>query len=555
MTARRPVAPPFDGGLLVEPAQSAAIARIAENAARLSTWDYDFQGRRADALRKKAREEVLGLARGFLASHGLDSPRFDVATARSSSIPLVVTGHQPELFHPGVWVKNFITAAAAHSQGGVGLNLIVDNDIPKSSSIQVPRARDDLVDTESVDFDRWGSETPYEDWRATNEDQLAGFPDRVRLVMGDLVADPILDAFWPRVVARRGDVGTIGLRFALARHELESSWGVDNLELPLSTICESDSFLWFASHLLAQLPRYRRVHNAALGEYRAAHGIRSRNHPVAALARQGDWLEAPFWVWRAEQPRRRALLARQHGRLMELRIAGENEILIELPLTPESQACCAVERLRELPARSIRLRTRALLTTLYSRLLLGDLFIHGIGGSKYDELGDEIMRLFLGIEPPGFLTVSMTVWLGLPQDYTSPDDVASIDRQLRDLRFNPDRHLSEPLTEEVRNSIREKRQAIAGSLDTHRQRTGRCQIIRRCNHALQPFVEEKRVGLTARRSKVWERARSNRVARNREFAFVLHSAKRLRRLFGETMIAQSASAADERGGFSPSRFS
>ena len=44
MTARRPVAPPFDGGLLVEPAQSAAIARIAENAARLSTWDYDFQG-------------------------------------------------------------------------------------------------------------------------------------------------------------------------------------------------------------------------------------------------------------------------------------------------------------------------------------------------------------------------------------------------------------------------------------------------------------------------------------------------------------------------------
>ena len=329
----------------------------------------------------------------------------------------------------------------------------------------------------------------------------------------------------------------------------------DNLELPLSTICESDSFLWFASHLLAQLPRYRRVHNAALGEYRAAHGIRSRNHPVAALARQGDWLEAPFWVWRAEQPRRRALLARQHGRLMELRIAGENEILIELPLTPESQACCAVERLRELPARSIRLRTRALLTTLYSRLLLGDLFIHGIGGSKYDELGDEIMRLFLGIEPPGFLTVSMTVWLGLPQDYTSPDDVASIDRQLRDLRFNPDRHLSEPLTEEVRNSIREKRQAIAGSLDTHRQRTGRCQIIRRCNHALQPFVEEKRVGLTARRSKVWERARSNRVARNREFAFVLHSAKRLRRLFGETMIAQSASAADERGGFSPSRFS
>ncbi|MGO9468558.1 MAG: hypothetical protein ACLQIB_51870 [Isosphaeraceae bacterium] len=555
MTARRPVAPPFDGGLLVEPGPSAAIARIAENAARLSTWDYDFQGRRADTLRQKAREEVLGLARGFLAGHGLDSPRFDLAVARPSSIPLVVTGHQPELFHPGVWVKNFITAAAAHSSGGVGLNLVVDNDIPKSSSIEVPRARGDLVETERVEFDRWGSETPYEDWVATNENQLASFPERVRLVMGDLVADPILDEFWPRVVARRGDVGTVGLRFALARHELESSWGVDNLELPLSTICESDSFLWFASHLLAQLPRYRRVHNAALLEYRAAHGIRSRNHPVAALARQGDWLEAPFWVWRVEQPRRRALFARQRGRFMELRIAGEDEILIELPLTPEGQACCAVERLRELPARSLRLRTRALLTTMYSRLLLGDLFIHGIGGSKYDELGDEIMRLFLGIEPPEFLTVSMTVWLGLPQEQTSPADIASIDRHLRDLEYNPDRHLSEPLNEEARNWIRAKRQAIGGSVDTHRQRVARWQIIRECNQVLQSFVEEQRVGWSALRSKAWERARSNRVARSREFAFVLHSAERLRRLFGETTRAQWVTAEDQRGGLSMSRLS
>jgi len=541
MTARRPVAPALDGGLLLEPAPGAASAQIAENAARLSNWDYDFQGRRADALRNKAREEVLGLARGFLASHGLDSPRFDSATARSTSIPLVVTGHQPELFHPGVWVKNFITAAAAHAQGGVGLNLIVDNDIPKSSSIQVPRARGDLVEIEHVEFDRWGSETPYEDWRATNEDQLARFPDRARLVMGDLVAGPILDEFWPRVLACRGDVGTIGLRFALARHELESSWGVDNLELPLSSICESDSFLWFASHLLAQLPRYRQVHNSALDEYRTAHGIRSRNHPVAALGRQDDWLEAPFWVWRAAQPRRRALLARQRGRLMELRIAGEDEVLVELPLTPEGQACCAVERLRELPARSIRLRTRALLTTMYSRLLLGDLFIHGIGGSKYDELGDEIIRRFVGIEPPGFLTVSMTLWLGLPQDHTSPADLRAVERQLRDLQFNPDRHLSEPLTEEARNWIRVKRQAIAGSVETHRQRAGRCQIIRRCNHALQSFVEDERNGLSALRSAVWERARSNGVARNREFAFVLHSAERLRRVFGETMKAQWAS--------------
>ncbi len=138
----------------------------------------------------------------------------------------------------------------------------------------------------------------------------------------------------------------------------------------MSAVCESDGFYWFASHLLAQLDRYVRVHNEALDEYRTDHGIRSKNHPVAALARQGEWLEAPFWVWRAERPRRRALMIRQRQRTMDLRIAGEDEILLELPLSPDREACCAVERLRELPGRSVRLRTRALTTTLFSRFLL-----------------------------------------------------------------------------------------------------------------------------------------------------------------------------------------
>src|SRR5439155_12440659 len=120
-------------------------------------------------------------------------------------------------------------------------------------------------------------------------------------------------------------------------------------------------------------------------------------------------------------------------------IAGEDSPFLELPLTPDSEACCAVERLRELGPRSIRLRTRALTTTLFSRFLLGDLFIHGIGGAKYDELGDEIARRYFGIDPPGFLTVSLTLWLELPYDPDAADRLGEVERRLRNLRFNPDR--------------------------------------------------------------------------------------------------------------------
>ena len=45
-------------------------------------------------------------------------------------------------------------------------------------------------------------------------------------------------------------------------------------------------------------------------------------------------------------------------------------------------------RLAELSSRGIKLRTRALTTTLFARLVLSDMFLHGIGGAKYDQVTD-----------------------------------------------------------------------------------------------------------------------------------------------------------------------
>jgi hypothetical protein len=318
------------------------------------------------------------------------------------------------------------------------------------------------------------------------------------------------------------------MRFALARRELEAAWGITNLEIPLSEVCQTDGFYWFVAHILAQLPRYLDLHNRALAEYRAAYHIRSKHHPVASLAIEGEWREAPFWVWRAASPRRRALLVRQLAREMELRIAGESDVLVRLPLAPDREACCAVEQLRTLPDQGVRLRTRALTTTFFSRLLLGDLFIHGIGGAKYDELGDEITRRFLEFEPPRFLTASMTLWMGLPTQPATVADVRTIDRALRDLRFNPERHLAEPLTDEQRKIVEAKRAAISGPTGTRRERQSRRLTIRRCNDALQAWVEHPRDELLARRSEARRRLRSNLVARNREFSLVLHSEEKLK---------------------------
>jgi hypothetical protein len=212
---------------------------------------------------------------------------------------------------------------------------------------------------------------------------------------------------------------------------------------------------------------------------------------------------------------------------LDLRIAGESEPFASLPLHPEGEACCAVERLRDLPARSIRLRTRALTTTMFARLFLGDLFIHGIGGAKYDELGDDIIRRFCGLEPPGFLTLSMTLRLGLPAQPFDPADLTAVNREIRDLTFNPERHLPEPFPEELRNIVEVKRATIAGPVTSRRERAGRARAIRRYNDAMQPWIQAVRGELIERRRAVREGLRAGRVARSREFASVLHSEGRL----------------------------
>ena len=86
------------------------------------------------------------------------------------------------------------------------------------------------------------------------------------------------------------------------------------------------------------------------------------------------------------------------------------------------------------------MRSRALTNTLYARLFLSDLFIHGIGGGKYDELTDELIRRFYGCEPPEFLILSATRLLPLPAPPVRPEDHRRLVRELRDLHWNPQRH-------------------------------------------------------------------------------------------------------------------
>ena len=86
-----------------------------------------------------------------------------------------------------------------------------------------------------------------------------------------------------------------------------------------------------------------------------------------------------------------------------------------------------IGRIKEkLAAQGIRFRTRALSTTLFSRLCFADLFVHGIGGAKYDAVTDTVLQRYYHVTPPPYLVVSGTLRLPLPTYPASADEEVPI---------------------------------------------------------------------------------------------------------------------------------
>ena len=237
-----------------------------------------------------------------------DEPSLANASGQCFSVSLIMAGHQPELFHPGVWIKNFAINGLARKHGLTPINLIVDNDTAKTISLQMPAPASDenpLPHVQTVPFDEWAGDVPYEERTVRNEELFAGFPQRVDALLGNWNYTPMLGEFWAEVKQQAQRTPLLGERFAAARRTFERRWGCHNLELPVSILCQTEPFAMFACHLLADLPRFHAIYNDCVRDYRRRHGIHSRNHPVPDLAAEGNWLEAPFWAWRgpdAPQP-------------------------------------------------------------------------------------------------------------------------------------------------------------------------------------------------------------------------------------------------------------
>ncbi len=521
-------APRGDGEVLAVPGFDEVPRLVEENRRKLDRTDVMIGGMPLRELRALARREVLEAASPLV--------RIDELSG-----PLLLAGHQPELSHPGVWVKNFALNGLAKKLGGIPLNLIVDNDTLKSTSLRFPVFRDhdpDSVRLESVAFDQQPArERTFEGSQVRDEAMFCEFPNRVRTLWANWGYEPLLPAAWAKVldgwpgltvtdprwtygapIPPRGRcAGNIGHMFTTARQAQERLWGCENTELSVSWLSHSVAYTRFLWQLFTDLPRFQDIYNAAVKRYRRANGIRSNNHPVPELSRDGEWLELPFWWDVGRGQRARPFI----GIGEDFRWRSWLERNESFPISRD------LNQFLSYVPKYLGIFPRALTLTLFARVCLGDFFIHGIGGGKYDEVTDAIIRDYFGIEPPAYQVLSATLHLPLPGFPSTDEDLHRAERRLRDLHWNPQRYLRAGQA----SSLSHEKAALATAeppMNDHAARKVWFRELQHVNEQLRPHVWKQVPVAKAQLARIRAEVHANEVLKRRDYSWVLYPEETLR---------------------------
>jgi len=524
-------APKRNRDVFLYPALDRIPELILENRHKIRDYKFEINGVPFQILRDKSRMEVLRQAacytngiksllrkdtsglclyvRNSTQSNTINELTLDYEAVKN--IPIVQTGHEPILYHPGIWIKNHLAHYLVKIVGGISVNMIVDNDACNMGFMYVPILSEistsvgkvafvknkDHVAYEEIVFDDFGpilqfkeevidllsknilredvktivetvqplplnsvkEPTPNPSQEGNTKSPLLGGD----LGVGELlpIVEDMRDVFGQFInrigeYYQQGCSDMVGLLTA-ARKSLEEDFGIENPEVPVSWMCNTDGFYHFVLHILYEAERFTKIYNGKLAEYRNIHKIRSMANPLPDLKILRNLIELPFWVWKAEGQRAKCYRMNEGE---DIKITDGAEVLVTLKKNDD--VINNITRLKTLMETGIKIRPRAITTTMFSRLFFSDVFIHGIGGAKYDTITDEIIKEFFGIDPPGFVTISATLFLPLDVYGLDIKVLQELQRTDSDMCYNPERYASKETQSEpaFMNSVKEKQRLL-----------------------------------------------------------------------------------------------
>ncbi|MEX0775132.1 MAG: hypothetical protein WD042_05395 [Phycisphaeraceae bacterium] len=331
--------------------------------------------------------------------------------------PLIATGHQAWLWHPGILAKDIAMAAAARLHQSGMVHLIVDQDVNEALTLEVPVQEGNRLRVYPLRLAAQIAGVPTGVHPPIDPADVKQSLDDTRRSLGDSLCvdlSPIARAFVDLPACR-----SLAEQLAVVTVRLMRPW-------------VGDVPVFFASDL-PRLPGFAQIVRRMLDDpqkcvacYNQAAAARPEAG-IAPLAVEPDRVELPLWVMHAGAPRRRVYADVADRRAILVNEDGE-------PLTPPS----GVSLRREMGS---QLAPKALLLTAIMRCEACDLFIHGKGGGEYDRITEDWWRAWTSEELAPTAVVSVDLYLDLKAPVAERGDLARAVWWQHHLPHNLDRAL------------------------------------------------------------------------------------------------------------------
>ncbi|MFQ5432638.1 MAG: hypothetical protein ACE5EN_09045, partial [Nitrospinota bacterium] len=207
------------------------------------------------------RKKSLELAAEYMDSLSLQVPEIQ------KDAPLVIAGHQPLFFHPGIIYKYGLIARAA-SQGTTPIFISVDNGPCDGFPVRLPAYRqEDGKYSRVVHMTMPSAHAAFYSDAVGEPGSLKEFCRSALREISSLPGNP----FPHGLEFLKRELGQplpekVRDAMVILRGRYEPKWAAAVLELPLSILCDTPEFYEFAFDMISKADGLRRLFNATLTE-------------------------------------------------------------------------------------------------------------------------------------------------------------------------------------------------------------------------------------------------------------------------------------------------
>jgi len=341
----------------------------------------------------QCRDRTEGTLAGFSLGQWHEKTRRELGLATDR--PIIATGHQSLLWHPGILAKYLLVDAIARLNRVATANLIVDQHAGDYGSFEVPLRRPDgslgvrrLRLTNVRKDEPMGLHEPFTPPQAPRN--LPAAADSVL---------PGIEQIFDACYAHR-DAPNAALQMGLALADLMKPWVRAMPNVTATDLVETSLARAIMKKMVDDPWHCAACYNRAVAAVPEA--------GIGRLQVRDDYVELP--LWRIRDDRRR-----MH--------AYDND----------------VERCLSGDANAPALLPRALFMTALIRLGMCDLFVHGTGGARYDRAMELWIREWLGVKPAPIAIATATLRLDLARDDEEPLDLETELRAARRVWHDPEK--------------------------------------------------------------------------------------------------------------------